>query len=57
MRRIFGTLAAVLMLASPAMAQETVEAVSAVGTVFGSLGGMSDGSSGLLHFGAGEEVI
>ncbi len=57
MGRIFGILVAVLMSASPAMAQETVEAVSAVGTVFGSLGGMSDGSSGLLHFGAGEEVI
>ena len=31
MRRIFGILVAVLMSASPAMAQETVEAVSAVG--------------------------
>ena len=57
MRTIIGVLTALLALASPALAQETTAAVTRTATVFGSLGGMSSGSSGLLHLGAGEDVI
>ena len=56
MRRISIVLTAVLMLASPAMAQETAEGVSHASTVFGSFGGLSDGIA-TIHFGGGEEVI
>ena len=56
MRRISVVLTAVLALASPTMAQETAEGVSRATTVFGSLGGISDGIA-TIHFGGGEELI
>ena len=56
MRRILVVLAAVLALASPTRAQETADGVSRATTVFGSLGGTSDGIA-TIHFGGGEELI
>ena len=56
MRRISVVLTAVLTLASLTMAQETTESVSHAATVFGSLGGMSDGTT-TIYFGGGEEFI
>jgi len=56
MRRILVVLTAGLMLASPTTAQETADSVSRAATVFGSLGGMSDGTA-TIHVGVGEEFI
>ena len=56
MRTILVVLTAVLMLASPTVAQETRESVSHATTVFGSLGGIGDGTA-TIHFGGGEELI
>ena len=48
---------AVVLLATPTLAQEPAEGAQRVGTVFGSLGGISDGTSALFHIGGGEEVV
>lgn len=57
MRKVSVMLATALMLVSPVVAQESTHGPERVGTVFGSLGGMSDGSATLFHVGAGEEVV
>ena len=57
MRRIVIVAAAVVLLAAPTLAQEPAEGPQRVGTVFGSLGGISDGSSALFHIGGGEEIV
>ena len=57
MQRMVIVATAVVLLATPTLAQEPAEGAQRVGTVFGSLGGISDGTSALFHIGGGEEVV
>ena len=57
MRRIVIVATAVVLMAAPTLAQEPADSLQRVGTVFGSLGGISDGSSALFHIGGGEDIV
>ena len=56
MQRVLAMSAAILMLTTPAVAQEATEGVLTVGTVFFGPGGFTDGTA-TIHLGGGGEFI
>ena len=57
MPRIAIVATALVLLATPTLAQGRAEGHRRAGALFGSLGGVSDGTAPLFHVGAGEEVV
>ena len=57
MQKIAIVVTLVVLFGTHASAQEVEEGLQRTGTVFGALGGTSDGTAPLFHVGAGEDVV